>query len=126
MTSRRSSGSMRADSAVEPTKSENITVTWRRSAASRALGSIAGCGDTGKAPASSAIASSSFLRWPNDTTPMSLRSSLVSRPSSSMSMSLARNISAYWARPILRSQPSMSKFSPLGFFQRQFLKRVES
>jgi transposase len=27
MTSRRSSGSMRADSAVEPTKSENITVT---------------------------------------------------------------------------------------------------
>jgi hypothetical protein len=26
MTSRRSSGSMRADSAVEPTKSENITV----------------------------------------------------------------------------------------------------
>ena len=34
MTSRRSSGSMRAESAVEPTKSENITVTWRRSAAS--------------------------------------------------------------------------------------------
>src|SRR5215831_2924380 len=32
MTSRRSSGSIRADSAVEPTKSENITVTWRRSA----------------------------------------------------------------------------------------------
>src|SRR6476659_1379442 len=34
MTSRRSSGSMRADSAVEPTRSENITVTWRRSARS--------------------------------------------------------------------------------------------
>ena len=34
MTSRRSSGSMRAESAVEPTKSENITVTWRRSAVS--------------------------------------------------------------------------------------------
>ena len=32
MTSRRSSGSMRAESAVEPTRSENITVTWRRSA----------------------------------------------------------------------------------------------
>ena len=32
--SRRSSGSMRAESAVEPTKSENITVTWRRSARS--------------------------------------------------------------------------------------------
>ena len=26
---------MRADSAVEPTRSENITVTWRRSAVSR-------------------------------------------------------------------------------------------
>src|SRR6478672_8744256 len=34
MTSRRSSGSMRAERAVEPTKSENITVTWRRSARS--------------------------------------------------------------------------------------------
>jgi Rap1a immunity proteins len=34
MTSRRSSGSIRADSAVEPTRSENITVTWRRSAVS--------------------------------------------------------------------------------------------
>src|SRR5215470_3320173 len=34
MISRRSSGSIRAESAVEPTKSENITVTWRRSAAS--------------------------------------------------------------------------------------------
>ena len=32
MTSRRSSGSMRAESAVEPTRSQNITVTWRRSA----------------------------------------------------------------------------------------------
>ena len=32
MTSRKSSGSMRAESAVEPTRSENITVTWRRSA----------------------------------------------------------------------------------------------
>ena len=86
-------------------------------------------GDAGVAvgaPPNSAIASSSFLRWPNDATPMSLRSSLVSRPSSSPSMSLARNISAYWARPILPSQPSMSKFSPLGSCQRQFLKRVES
>ena len=30
----KSSGSMRAESAVEPTRSENITVTWRRSAES--------------------------------------------------------------------------------------------
>ena len=34
MTSRKSSGSMRVESAVDPTKSENITVTWRRSARS--------------------------------------------------------------------------------------------
>src|ERR671933_1767904 len=32
MTSRRSSGSRRAESAVEPTRSQNITVSWRRSA----------------------------------------------------------------------------------------------
>ena len=41
MTSRKSSGSMRAESAVEPTRSENITVTWRRSAASWDAGSAA-------------------------------------------------------------------------------------
>ena len=33
MTSRMSSGSSRADSAVEPTRSQNMTVSWRRSAA---------------------------------------------------------------------------------------------
>src|ERR671932_163898 len=32
MISRRSSGSRRAESAVEPTRSQNITVSWRRSA----------------------------------------------------------------------------------------------
>src|SRR5262249_21447142 len=69
----------------------------------------------------------SFLRWPSDATPMSLRSSFVSRPSSSPSMSWARKISAYWARPIPRSQPSMSKFSPhLGSCQRQVSKKVEA
>jgi hypothetical protein len=34
--------SLCADSAVEPTKSENITVTWRRSAESWGFGSISG------------------------------------------------------------------------------------
>ena len=42
MISRRSSGSMRAESAVEPTRSANITVTWRRSASSRGLNSDPG------------------------------------------------------------------------------------
>ena len=41
MISRRSSGSMRAESAVEPTRSENITVTWRRSAVSWVFSSVA-------------------------------------------------------------------------------------
>src|SRR4029077_4378918 len=54
---------MRADSAVEPTKSENITVTWRRSAASWVFGSVnAGCGEVGAAPGSSAIARNIFER----------------------------------------------------------------
>ena len=44
---------MRADSAVEPTKSENITVTWRRSAVS--------CNLTGTADAVAAAAISGAL-----------------------------------------------------------------
>ena len=65
---------MRAESAVEPTKSENITVTWRRSAVS--------CGATVTAAAVgggaflcalliSAIARSNLRRWPSDATPIS-------------------------------------------------------
>ena len=48
---------MRAESAVEPTRSENITVTWRRSAVSRGFNSAAvtGFGALGDAPASSAM-----------------------------------------------------------------------
>ena len=41
MTSRRSSGSSRAPSAVEPTRSQNMTVSWRRS------GPCGACGSTG-------------------------------------------------------------------------------
>ena len=74
MTSRKSSGSMRAESAVEPTRSKNITVTWRRSAVSWVFGSVnAGCGDVGAAPASSTIAANIFRRCPSET-PSSLRS----------------------------------------------------
>ena len=51
---------MRADSAVEPTKSENITVTWRRSAMSRgvmgAMSSVEGLGAPVSPPFSSVIA----------------------------------------------------------------------
>ena len=74
MTSRRSSGSMRADRAVEPTKSENITVTWRRSARSSgealgALGVVAASAE-GALPLASArsaaMASRSFTAMPDD------------------------------------------------------------
>ena len=53
MTSRRSSGSMRAESAVEPTRSENITVTWRRSAVSCGSGSVS-CGRAAVRPETAA------------------------------------------------------------------------
>ena len=69
---------MRADSAVEPTKSENITVTWRRSASDLAE-VVLGGGRSGRASSrqdyqSSAIARSSRRRWPSDATPIFSRS----------------------------------------------------
>jgi hypothetical protein len=63
--------SMRAESAVEPTKSENITVTWRRSA--RSSGTLAGLAVVAASPEgavplalgrSAAMASSSLSRCP--------------------------------------------------------------
>src|ERR1700752_4841417 len=51
MISRMSSGSRRADSAVDPTRSTNMTLSWRRSA--EAVG--AGTGGLGAAPAPSAV-----------------------------------------------------------------------
>src|SRR6516225_258627 len=56
MSSRRSSGSIRAESEVEPTRSENITVTCRRSAESWVFGcasTAAASLVTGAAPVSS-------------------------------------------------------------------------
>src|SRR6516162_429766 len=67
---RGSSGSIRAESAVEPTKSENITVTWRRSARSSgaalvAAGAVFSSLEGPRSLASlrrAAMASSSFTR----------------------------------------------------------------
>ena len=56
---------MRADSAVEPTKSENITVTWRRSAVSWSF--CSGCVGAGAATESSRIARSIFNLSPSGT-----------------------------------------------------------
>jgi hypothetical protein len=71
---------MRAESAVEPTRSENITVTWRRSAVSAGLGvagraaAMAATGPLFSMPSRLAIARSSFRRWPSDATPIFSRS----------------------------------------------------
>ena len=120
MTSRRSSGSMRAESAVEPTKSENITVTWRRSARSSggALGAldVVVASTDGALPLASlrraAMASSSFTRCPNDATPSSFRFSCVRLGRTVSSMSFSRKIASYFPRPRLRSQTTMSMMAP--------------
>ncbi len=80
MTSRRSSGSSRAESAVEPTRSQNITVSCRRSASAGAGASrdAAVTAAAGTAAPSAAIASSSRRRCPTEVTPRSFRSSAVS------------------------------------------------
>ena len=70
MTSRKSSGSKRAESAVEPTRSQNITVTCRRSATSRGFGSVVvvGPAGAGAAPASSADGREHFSPVPEQDT----------------------------------------------------------
>ena len=64
MTSRISSGSSRADSSVEPTRSQNSTVSWRRSASALFLSSRTRFGLLGAGaaspPRSSAIAFSNL------------------------------------------------------------------
>ena len=74
MTSRRSSGSIRADRAVEPTRSENSTVTWRRSAVSWGFAAALSRGWAAEAvPPSSRIARIILRRSPR-TTPIFSRS----------------------------------------------------
>ena len=68
MISPRSSGSMLTARAVEPTRSENITVTWRRSAVSAGglEGAAASAGPIGSAPETSALmAIRSLIRAPS-------------------------------------------------------------
>jgi len=70
---------MRAESAVESTKSENITVTWRRSAVMSLTGAVTvSMGADGADVVSecrSAIASSRTRRWSTAETPNSFKSS---------------------------------------------------
>src|SRR5258707_280166 len=68
MTSRRSSGSSRTESAVEPTRSQNMTVSCRRSA-DDAAGAVAGDGGEPGANAAPQLAQNlacGGLRWPHD------------------------------------------------------------
>ena len=113
MTSRRSSGSMPAESAAEPTRSENITVTCRRSAVSLAVSSIAEKepGDVAFTPASArraAMALSSLRRCPTASTPNSFKSSAVKLGRTESSIAFLRNAASYCSRPRLRSQTPRS------------------
>ena len=80
-------------SAVEPTRSQNITVSCRRSASAGAGASrgAAVAAAAGASAPSAAMASSSLRRWPTEVTPSSIRSSAVSFGSTSPSISLSRN-----------------------------------
>ena len=62
----------------------------------------------GFAPANAAIASSNRNRSPSAETPISLRSSAVSRGSMSASILLSRKLASYWPRPRPRSHPPTS------------------
>src|SRR4051794_23285195 len=120
MTSRRSSGSSRDDSAVEPIRSQNITLSGRRSAMlSETLGCPTGStGEEGETEATdsadaawecnAAIASNRRRRWPIGTTPISLRSSVVSLGNISASTAFSWNAAAYCSRPRLFSHPPTS------------------
>src|SRR5450631_1535788 len=113
MTSRRSSGSRRAESGVEPTRSENITVTWRRSAVSLAASSVSReASDSGVGALTSvrkvAMASSNLRRCPTDPIPSSLRSSAVKLGRTVLSTLFSRNAASYCSRPSVRSQPPTS------------------
>ena len=107
---------MRADRAVEPTKSENITVTWRRSARSsgETLGALDGVAASreGALPLASlrraAMASNNFSRCPSAVTPSCFRCSSVRLGSTVSSISFSRNAASYFPRPRLRSQTTMS------------------
>jgi hypothetical protein len=110
---------MRVESAVEPTRSENITVTCRRSARS------SGCGlgvldeavaSTEGLPVASlrraAMASNSLRRCPSAATPSSFRSSAVRFGRTVSSISFSRNAASYFPRPRLRSQTTTSMTAP--------------
>src|SRR5262249_45915304 len=101
-----SSGSSRADRAVEPTRSQIITVRCRRSGSSPKAGSLAVSVGAGATPSSSAIARRILRRCPSRT-PRSLRSCSVRSRMTERSMPLSANRWAYSLRPIDASHSAM-------------------
>jgi hypothetical protein len=111
---------MRAERAVEPTKSENITVTWRRSARSSGCGlgvlDVVPASTDGAFPLASlrraAMASSKMRRCPSAVTPSSFRSSAVRLGKTRSLISFSRKAASYFSRPRLRNQTTMSMTAP--------------
>ena len=99
MTSRISSGSSRVESAVEPTRSTNMTVSWRRSAWDDPVGARQGAASSliptggGGGPTRARTAFSSTLRGPSGS-PSSRRSASVSSGRASGVISASRNAAA--------------------------------
>ena len=98
-----------------------MTVSWRRSAVSRAPSAGEGLRDTVARATSSGAADEGFgssiadrilRRWPTAATPRSFRSSTVSFGSIAPSISLSRNAASYCPRPRLRSQSPTSIVAP--------------
>ena len=110
---RMSSGSSLADMAVEPTRSQKITVSWRRSAASAAGGGTDGLASPNafSAPSRLAIALRMRLRGPSGR-PIFSRSVSVKSGKTSASISLSRNAASYRSNPSPRSQAAMSILAP--------------
>src|SRR4029077_22064 len=111
-TSRRSSGSRRAESAVEPTRSENMTVTWRRSAVSWGFGAAkTGSWADGAVPPSSRIARRILRRSPR-ATPIFSKSRSVNSGRTETSMRFSAKRWAYSDMPSFSSQSARSCIAP--------------
>jgi len=88
------SGSSVPVSAVESTMSQNMTVSWRRSAGASAAARSADPGSTSCMVPVTATAAISLRRWPSDR-PSSLRSASERRRKAAMSTSFAANAGLY-------------------------------
>jgi len=105
-----SSGSSREASAVEPTRSQNMTVTCRRSASGLAADLLASwaAASTAGTDCKAAIAADNRRRSPTNLTPRSFRSSAVRLGSRSAPILFARNAGSYCSSPSFRSHSATS------------------